>query len=57
MMLDLSETRKQQIAEQFQELLDERMSVFDAADLLAEKYGMSRPEVLAIVKEIKGSVL
>jgi biotin operon repressor len=55
-MVDISELRKQEIAEQFTELLATDASVFEAADRLAEKYGMSRPEILKIIKEIKGQL-
>jgi hypothetical protein len=55
-MIDVSELRKREIADQFADLVRDSVSVFEAADILATKYGMSRPEILAIVKEIKGSL-
>ena len=55
-MIDISELRRHEIAQQLVDLFNDGMSVFEAADILANKYGLSRPEVLAIVKEVKGSL-
>lgn len=56
-MTDISDLRKREIVDEFRRIMLEKdATIFEAADAVAQRYGMSRREVLDLVKEIGGQL-
>ena len=49
----IAEERKQEITDEFDDLLEEGEDTDEAADAVALKYGLTRDDVHAIVREMR----